>query len=114
MGGHGGCLGEPHGGMAAIAGWLGIAPEQLWRELAGKSLAQVAAAHGKERTELIAFLNEQVKARLDAAVSAGRLTRAEADARLAAHAARVEQMVGHIHGAMAPGAGGPGGPGPRR
>lgn len=119
-GGPGARVGTPQQGMTAIAAWLGIAPEQLWRELPGKSLAQVAMDHGKERAELIAFLNRWVKARLDAAVQAGRLTPAQAEQRLAFHQARVEQMVDRVHTVVGPGAGrpggpgGPGGPGPRR
>ena len=120
LGGPGAGVGAPRQGLTAVAAWLGITPEQLWRELPGKSLAQVAKDHGKERAELIAFLNSWVKARLDAAVQAGRLTPAQAEQWLALHQARVEQMVDRVHVAVGPGAGrpggpgGPGGPGPRR
>jgi hypothetical protein len=109
--GRGGAFGDPQ----ALATWLGITPEQLRTELhegTGKSLAQVAQAHGKTRDALIAFLTDQTKTQLDQAVAAGRLTRQQADEMLARFQQNVGAMVDRVHPAGGPGQ--PGGPrGPR-
>jgi hypothetical protein len=97
--------------QAALATWLGITPEQLRTELhegTGKSLTQVAQAHNKSRDALIAFLTDQTKTRLDQAVAAGRLTREQADQKLAQFTQQVGQMVDQVHPAGGPGK--PGGP----
>lgn len=89
----------------ALASWLGITPEQLHSELhegTGQSLAQVAQAHGKTREALIAFLTDQVKTRLDQAVTDGRLTRQQADEMLARFQQNVSQLVDQIHPAGMP------------
>jgi len=118
-GGPGGRGGPERGGFgmdpAALATWLGITPEQLRTELhegTGKSLTQVAQAHGKTRDGLITFLTDQAKTRLDQAVTAGRLTRQEADQMLEQFKQNVGQMVDQVHPVGGPGQ--PGGPrGPR-
>lgn len=94
----------------ALATWLGITPEQLQTELhagAGQSLAQIAQAHGKSREALITFLTDQVKTRLDQAVTNGRLTRQPADEQLARFQQTAGQIVDHVHPT-----GGPRGPRP--
>ena len=94
----------------ALATWLGITPEQLQTELhsgTGQSLAQVALAHGKTRDALITFLTDQARTRLDQAVTAGRLTRQQADEQLARFQQTVGQQVDRVHPA-----GGPRGPRP--
>jgi hypothetical protein len=121
-GGPGGPKGHGRGGfgvgpdMAALATWLGITPEQLHTELhegTGKSLAQVAQAHGKTRDALTTFLTDQTKARLDQAVAAGRLTRQQADQMLEQFRQNVGAMVDRVHAPGQPGQ--PGGPrGPRQ
>jgi hypothetical protein len=111
MVGTGGQPGGPRHMLTAVADFLGITPEQLWAELPGKSLAQVAAAHQKSTAEVIAFFNREARAALDAAVKAGRLTQAQADRMHALHVQRVAQMVETVHpAAMGPGARQPGGP----
>ena len=121
--GHGGKLGGKRGGgpggfgrggvgadATALATWLGITPEQLQTELhtgSGQSLAQVAQAHGKTREALITFLTEQARTRLDQAVTAGRLTRQQADEQLARFQQAVGQQVDRVHPV-----GGPRGPRP--
>lgn len=107
--------GGPMMDHAALATWLGITPEQLRTELNGKSLAQVAQAHGKTRDALITFLTDQVKGRIEQAVTAGRLTRQQADTMIEAFKQRVGQMVDQVHTAGGPGGRhGPGGnDGPR-
>ena len=63
------------GGLEAVAGYIGITEAQLRTELeGGKSLAQVATAHGKSVDGLVNTLLADAKSKLDGAVSAGRLT----------------------------------------
>jgi DNA-binding transcriptional regulator YdaS (Cro superfamily) len=61
-------------GAQTVASTLGITTDQLRQELPGKSLAQVAQAHGKSRTDLITALTNAANQRIDQAVSSGRLT----------------------------------------
>jgi hypothetical protein len=80
-------IGGPHGGfrhfgffgqLDAAANYLGLTEAQLQNELAsGKSLAQVAKDHGKAVDGLIDALVASAKQKLDEAVAAGRLTKAE-------------------------------------
>lgn len=58
--------------LDALASFLGVSGDDLQRELRqGMSLADVAAAHGKSRDELRAFLVGQVQDNLDAIIDAG-------------------------------------------
>ena len=82
------------GGLDAAAGYIGITEEQLRSELeGGKSLAQVATAHGKSVDGLVNALVAQAKSRLDNAVSAGRLTKAQATEMLSGLKDRITNMV---------------------
>jgi transposase-like protein len=59
----------------AIASYLGITTDELRTELqSGKTLAQIATAHGKTAAGLVDALYAEAKTKLDAAVKAGRLT----------------------------------------
>lgn len=79
--------------LRVAAEYVGVAPRELVRELrAGRSLAQVAAAHGKTREGLKSALVDAVEARLDRALAAGRITAAQHAERLA----RVEQRVDRV------------------
>lgn len=79
---------------AAAASYLGLSPARLRAELRrGKSLAQVAAARGKSVEGLESALLAAVKARVDAAVAAGRLDSARAQALLAGAPERIERLV---------------------
>jgi hypothetical protein len=91
-------------GFQAIAGFLGITPEQLRQELPGKSLAQVAQNHGKTRQQLIDFLVGEYTKRVNQAVQDGRLTQARANQ-------LIEQFKQHV-GALVDRTF-PTGPGPR-
>lgn len=125
--GHGGGMGDRGPGMRAeggaeMAAFLGITEEQLRTEMtAGKTLAQVAEAHGKTRDQLKAFLIAENVKHIDAAVADGRLTADQAAKARAAFAAAVDTMIdatmpakgGRFHmdggrgmtpGSMAPGA----------
>lgn len=65
---------------ASAATFLGISSEQLTGELkAGKSLAEVAQAHGQSRDQLKAYLMSQQAAAIDRAVADGKLAKDAAD-----------------------------------
>ena len=75
-GGHVGWLGS----LAAAADYLGATEAQIRADLeSGKSLAQIARDRSKSVDGLVGALVAAAKERLDAAVSAGRLTRAQVD-----------------------------------
>jgi hypothetical protein len=86
----------PNGGslVDVTADVAGIGVQDVVAELrAGKTFAQVAAAHGKTAGDLVnAFLAERQDA-LKQAVDDGRLTQAAADTMLATMKANVEQHV---------------------
>jgi hypothetical protein len=66
------------GGLDAAARYLGLTKTQLHSDLeSGKTLAQVAQAHGKSASGLVDALVADVKQHLDAAVAAGRITKAQ-------------------------------------
>ena len=81
LGPHGGGPGFGHrgfGSLDAAATYLGVTEAQLRSELeSGKTLAQVAQAHGKSVSGLVDALVADAKKELDAAVAAGRLTKAQ-------------------------------------
>jgi uncharacterized protein YidB (DUF937 family) len=100
----------PRGWVQAAATALGLTPSELvaqWR--AGRSLAQIAAERGVDEATLRQALANQVQARLDEAVAAGRLSREEADARLA----QAQQRIGQWITTSPPAAGTPRERGPR-
>jgi hypothetical protein len=82
------------GFVGAVATYIGITPAQLRTELrTGKSLAQVATAHGKTVDGLKSAILAAVKAKLDKAVSSGRLSAAQEQAVLDRLAAHLDQLV---------------------
>jgi predicted DNA-binding protein (UPF0251 family) len=88
-GGHG-----PGPGLDAAATYLGVTEAQLRTELeSGKTLAQIATAHGKTVDGLVGALVDAAKKKLDAAVTNGRLTRAEADSMLTNLKSRITDLV---------------------
>src|SRR3954465_4848277 len=78
-------------GIAAQDG--GLKPKALRPELKEKSLAEVAAAHGKTVAGLKAALLAPFQARLDKAVAAGRLRSAGARARPARIPGRLDALI---------------------
>ena len=107
--------GHPGGHFAGpeLATFLGITQEQLRTELgSGKTLAQVADAHGKTRQQLSDFLIAARKAELDKGVADGKLTQTQADAQLTMFTDKIATM---LDSTGKPPMGGPGGPnrGPR-
>lgn len=94
---HGGGFGR-HGGIFLgfdrAASYIGVTKAQLRTELeSGKTLAQVAQAHGKTADGLVAALVAAAKSRLDAAVSAGRITKAQEDQMISDLRSRITDLV---------------------
>ena len=80
--------------LDAAATYLGLSEEQLRTELeSGKTLAQIATAHGKTPEGLVKALVDAASKKLDEAVAAGRLTRAEADSLLKGLEQRITDFV---------------------
>jgi hypothetical protein len=91
------------GRLEAAAGYIGITETQLRTELeGGKTLAQVAKEHSKSVDGLVNALLADAKAKLDDAVSAGRLTKAQETEMLGALKARITNMVNQAGGANEP------------
>ncbi|HXV02211.1 MAG TPA: hypothetical protein VFP24_01440 [Gaiellaceae bacterium] len=81
-------------GLTAAADYLGVTRAQLMNELRdGKSLAQVAKAHGKSADGLVDAVVKQAEQKLDQAVKNGRLTEAEKTEMLAGLKKRITDLV---------------------
>jgi hypothetical protein len=92
-GGHGGPGGRGRD-LSTAATALGVTENELRAALeGGKTLAQVAEAEGVDVDTLVAALTKAEKERIAQAVTDGRLTQAQADARLAELTARVTERV---------------------
>jgi len=88
------------GGLDAAAGYIGVTEAQLRTQLEnGKSLAQVAKDHGKTADGLVAALVADAKQKLDKAVSAKRITQAQADEMLTRLKQRIADLVNSTGGA---------------
>lgn len=86
--------------LDAAADYLGLTEAELRTQLeSGKLLAEIAKAEGKPVDGLVDALVAGAKEKLDAAVEAGRLTRAQADEMIAGLEARLTELVS---GAMPP------------
>jgi hypothetical protein len=80
--------------MNRSARYIGVTPKALRAELkAGKSLAQVAAAHGKTAAGLKDALLKPFQQRLAKASAAGRISPNQAQARLARISARLDKLI---------------------
>jgi hypothetical protein len=80
--------------LDAAASYLGVSEDALRSELRdGKSLAQVARDHGKSVDGLVEALVDRADKKLDAAVAAGRLTKAEKQEMLEGLRARITDLV---------------------
>jgi hypothetical protein len=107
-----------HGGghLEDAAKVLGMTVEQLRTALGtDKSLAQVAAAKGVTKADLISKMVAAAEARLSAAVKAGTITQAQADAKKAGlkeHITEAVDRVGAMKGRGGHGGRGHGGPPP--
>ena len=81
----------------AMAKLLGITVDQLrTAHEAGQTLAQIAAAHGMSKADLISKLVAAAKTQLTADVKAGRLTQAQADSISADLTAHITDMVDRV------------------
>jgi len=82
------------GGLDAAASYLGLTEAQLRSQLqSGKSLADVAKAQGKSVDGLVQAIVDAAKKKVDAAVSAGRLTQTQADSILSGLKSHVSDFV---------------------
>lgn len=99
-----------------IAGAIGISTAQLRTELmTGKTIAQVAQGHGVQPSKVVDALVADESKEIDAAVSAGRITKAQGDQLRAGVRQRVQALVDGT-GRRGPGMGRhgfPGAPGAR-
>jgi len=94
--------GAKHGPLEQAATYLGISVSDLATALKnGKTLAQVAADKGKTVEGLVTALTADAKKHLDAAVSSGDITQAQANAALKKLTDRVTDMVNGTHGPKA-------------
>jgi len=83
--------------LGPVTKYLDITPQQLRSELgSGKSLAQIATAHGKTVEGLVDAIVAPAKARLDKAVENGHLTRQRADELLGRLTDAVKQVVQRV------------------
>jgi hypothetical protein len=88
---------RPHR-LGQITKYLGITPQELRSELrSGKSLAQIATAHGKTVEGLVDAIVDPARARLERAVANGHLSRQRADELLARLTDAVENAVQRVH-----------------
>lgn len=105
----------PRGGfrfdLQAAAQAIGISTQQLQTELPGKSLAQVAQAHGKTATDVATALKNAANTRIDQAVQNNRITQDQANTQKTNLDQRIDNMVNQVmpQGGFGPGRHGPGG-----
>ena len=90
FGGPGGMLRH---GLDVAAQAIGITPAQLRQELPGKSLADVARAHNVDPARVAGTLKADANARIDQAVSAGRLTADQAAQLKQRAATQIDQLM---------------------
>ena len=99
-----------NGMLSGVAGFLGISATDLQTALkSGQTLAQVAQAHGKSATDLKTFLTNQLKTRLDQAVSSGKMTSQQETTALNNASSRFDKLINSNFQQV----GGPGRPGMR-
>jgi uncharacterized protein (DUF433 family) len=98
--GHGPGFGLHRGGIVLdLAKALGITRQQLHEQLrAGKSVADIAKAHGKSLDDVRAAVKADAKQRADQAVKDGDLTQAQADELLS----HVDDALAHLGDAPPP------------
>jgi polyhydroxyalkanoate synthesis regulator phasin len=95
----------------AAANAIGITPQQLRQELPGKSLAQVAQAHGKSASDVVTALTNAANQRIDQAVASGRITADQGNTQKSNVSQRITQLVNQVMPQGGPGGRGPGRPG---
>ena len=88
--------GPMRGPLADASKYLGLSPDELMQELrSGKSPAAIAKAKGKSVSGLESALIAPVKAHLDAAVKAGRLTKGQEQHILGMVTRGTDEFVAH-------------------
>jgi ElaB/YqjD/DUF883 family membrane-anchored ribosome-binding protein len=97
-------------GLDTAAQAIGITTQQLRTELPGKSLAQVAQAHGKTGADVATALKNAANARIDQAVQNNRITQDQANTDKTNAAQRIDNLVNQVmpQGGFGPGHRGPG------
>jgi len=94
--------GGPHehfGELDAAASYLGLTEDQLHTHLeSGKSLAQVAKDRGKSVDGLVQAMVDSATKKLDAAVAAGRLTKAQEQQIVSGLKQRITDFVNGVRG----------------
>lgn len=94
----GGMFGKGGALLNATASVTGLTVEEVLTQLqSGQTLAQIAEANGKTATEVIAAARTQLEAQLAQAVTDGRLTQAQADAKLANFDATATDRMNSVH-----------------
>ncbi len=111
-GGHEGRAGRGGGpGLNVVATTLGMTEAEVRDAISnGQTLAQLAEAKGSSAQALIDAIVADHSTHLDEKVTAGELTQAEADAKLAEATTRITDLVNNTDATTLMG---PGGPGPR-
>jgi uncharacterized coiled-coil protein SlyX len=80
--------------LKAAAQYIGVGKAALAKDArTGKTLAQIATAHGKTVDGLKAAMLAAVKSRLDAAVTAGKVTGAQEQTKLQRASKRIDRIV---------------------
>jgi lambda repressor-like predicted transcriptional regulator len=101
-------------GAEDVATYLGLKPADLATQLrSGKSLADIAKAQGKTVEGLKTAITDAATKQLDAAVTAGRLSKDQETKLLAGLASHLDDLVNGVHKRIR-GFRGPGGPGGMR
>src|ERR1700682_4928634 len=96
-GGRGGPGREGFGGdLNAAATAIGIPAAQLRTELNGKSLADVAKAHGKTAADVATALKNAAHTRIDQAVTGGKLTADQAATQKTQTDQRIDQLINQV------------------
>jgi hypothetical protein len=85
--------GGPRGDLTAAAQAIGISVDQLRQEVPGKTLAQVAQAHGKDPAAVATALKNAAHTRIDQEVADGHLTADQAATRKQQVDTRIDQQM---------------------
>ena len=85
-------------GVEDVATYLGLKPAELATQLrSGKSLADIAKAQGKTVDGLKTAITDAATKQLDAAVTAGKLTKDQETKLLAGLASHLDDLVNGVH-----------------
>jgi hypothetical protein len=111
-GGHHGPGGRVFIGLDVVATTLGVTADEVRTALHdGQSIADLAGSNGKTAQDVIDAIVADATTRINAKVTAGDLTQADADQHLADLTTRVTEFVNSTPPIGGPGFGGRGGPG---